>query len=799
MRAAVSRMRYYLKLFGTAIKRRRASEPRISPKAWLHSLVDSQLSNEQQVQIREVELLKEILLCALDDVASKLGLNLAPERDTIISRTEAEGKFFILSLMPRFYQHVLYCIEKRAFTPLSSFKGMRGGRERLPAFLQGLLLTLFTKDGNYISPVGNESLAEKQAMVLVCLKQLCTGFGYKYEFPASDARYDEQLREAIDREKQIFSVDDMCLAAGVDGYFDQSGEPYFLAKEDHGHSVKGYSERLCMVAKEQCEKVMRGFDPVNIVPKHGPGAVFDVATKHPHEKYLFDKLPRALERLYPEDSYFNPTPSIPLSGHQMAMFTGGRPDEYEYRGGRLTPPSDPIGVTAKAIALGGASRGTMVAKNADKGRQINIELKEEMFIQKGLQSKLYDWIENSPYLQVKNSYLTRSMVIGKRFGKRFCQINFTDQTINQAWALEASRTGEYATLDLSDASTYLSRAVVAYLLPNELREYFFAARSKYVFYRFKVNGDEMCGEWVRTETFAPMGSAICFPMEALVFWSICTAALKLEGCETPIFVYGDDLIVPTRHSEKVIRALTTLGLRVNDKKSFIHGHFRESCGVDAFRGIDVSAPCRVKKRFPFIKREFMSGFDEAEAAPHVAAWVDYSNSLQASGFRNAARYIRQRLAHEFPREHRWIVEKTAITGYESYLCYLVDEVIHQPRAINDAYPSHGDIYLSELKFHGVTVGNRQLRPLLPFEKRISSVFCPRTMRTVLATNDEDHTSIRRLRIMGLSVKSENYYLRGEDHGFTDSHALFRSMIERCEDSRRFSLKQCSLKIAEHYY
>lgn len=772
--------------------------PRVDLKPFLHALVDSVLSQEEQRQIREAEALKSILLCAVSDVACLLNLDLTPDAETIAKRYEAEGRYFILSLMPKFYQHILCCIEARAFTPMTSFKGMRGKRERLPAFLQGLLLHFFDPNGHYIDCSGDDDGVERQALVLKCLKQICTGFGYKYEFPASDERFNAQIREAINGESEIFSVDDMGWAAHVDVTIESSGTPRFLAKEDRGVRTQTYAERLCRRAKQQCESVMRGFDPYGIVPKHGPGAVFDNTIKHPHEKYFFNARPCALDKFYPDGTYFNPSLSIHLSDPQMDLFDE-RPDEFRFRNGRLTPPDSPTGDVAKAISFGGASRGTMVAKNADKGRQINMELTEEMFIQKGVQSKLYDWLESHPLLQVSNFYLTRDMVKAKRFGKRFAQINFTDQSINQAWALVASSTCEYATLDLKDASRFVSCAHVAYLLPEELREIFFALRSRYVLYEFKVNGDEKEREWVRSKTYAPMGSAVCFPMEALVFWSIATAALQLEGCTSPIFVYGDDLIIPTRHAEKVIRALVLLGLRVNKSKSFIHGHFRESCGVDAFRGIDVSAPCRVKKRFPFIKREFRSGSSEADAATNVVAWVSYHNALQASGYRKSASFIRQLIAKEFPRHSRLIIEKTEITGYESYLCYLVDEVVHQPKTIDDVALSHSDHYFNELRYHGITAGNRLLRPVDRRDsRRWSSVGCPKAMRIVLGTNGADHTAQFANRVMGLSVEPENYYLRGEDQGFTDRHALLRWMTEHCEDSRGFVYKnKCSLKIAEH--
>jgi hypothetical protein len=297
-------------------------------------------------------------------------------------------------------------------------------------------------------------------------------------------------------------------------------------------------------------------------------------------------------------------------------------------------------------------------------------------------------------------------------------------------------------------------------------------------------------------------------MEAIVFWSICKAALELSGCLSPVYVYGDDLILPSRHAKRVIAALHGLGLRVNVKKSFIHGHFRESCGVDAYHGVDATAPCRLKKRFPFRKEQARAGFSDTEAAPLVEAWIAYSNAFWAYGFKGVAENIRQRLASEYPKEHRYIVEKIRLNGHESYLAYLVDEVKHQPRFIDDVrYFSDSVDYINHLRFHGVTVGSRVLDNQLSraFDNRVerygfSTVYCRRSMEIAEMTNTDDNTSLDRLRIKGLSVQPETYYLRGEDHGFTDHHALFRWFTERCEDTRKFSPRnRCSLKIAEHPY
>jgi hypothetical protein len=55
-----------------------------------------------------------------------------------------------------------------------------------------------------------------------------------------------------------------------------------------------------------------------------------------------------------------------------------------------------------------------------------------------------------------------------------------------------------------------------------------------------------------------------------------------------VSLYGDDIIVPTATAVSVVGGLESFGLKVNIRKSFWTGEFRESCGGDYFRGLDVT-------------------------------------------------------------------------------------------------------------------------------------------------------------------------------------------------------------------
>jgi hypothetical protein len=96
-----------------------------------------------------------------------------------------------------------------------------------------------------------------------------------------------------------------------------------------------------------------------------------------------------------------------------------------------------------------------------------------------------------------------------------------------------------------------------------------------------------------------MGNATTFPVQSVVFavLGIC-AQLEQDGLSHPshrdvvtaarrIRVYGDDIIIRREYANALTRWLSLFCLRVNEKKSFLDGNFKESCGVDAFKGEEV--------------------------------------------------------------------------------------------------------------------------------------------------------------------------------------------------------------------
>lgn len=200
------------------------------------------------------------------------------------------------------------------------------------------------------------------------------------------------------------------------------------------------------------------------------------------------------------------------------------------------------------IALARGNKVTFVPKNAKTHRPIAVEPRWNIWMQKGL-----------------GLYLRGRL---RRVG-----VNLDFQGLNQALAIYGSRTGKYATIDLASASDTVSYEVVQALLPAPWLTIFEALRSPAYY---------LDGKWREYHKWSSMGNGYTFELESLLFWALCSSV------DEDVAVYGDDLIVPTKSYDKVVRVLEACGFSVNPEKSFATGPFRESCGQDAFNGDPVT-------------------------------------------------------------------------------------------------------------------------------------------------------------------------------------------------------------------
>jgi hypothetical protein len=131
------------------------------------------------------------------------------------------------------------------------------------------------------------------------------------------------------------------------------------------------------------------------------------------------------------------------------------------------------------------------------------------------------------------------------------------------------------TIDLSDASDHVSCDLVSLLLPS-LWPILASVRSTHALFPD--------GDLVPLRTFAPMGSGVCFPILTIVGLAI-SALVSKTGCYS---WYGDDGIVHADEFAETMEVQTACGLVVNTSKSCGHPLFRESCGLELFRGHNIT-------------------------------------------------------------------------------------------------------------------------------------------------------------------------------------------------------------------
>lgn len=170
-------------------------------------------------------------------------------------------------------------------------------------------------------------------------------------------------------------------------------------------------------------------------------------------------------------------------------------------------------------------------------------------------------------------------VIRKRLRSDGIDLKF-GQTLHRKLVAEASLTLDLATIDLSMASDTVAYNLVKLLLPDLWFELLDSLRSPET---------RIERRWHRNAKFSSMGNGFTFELETLIFYSLCKTIAAEEGIsKKDVKVYGDDIIVPTSISSKVLDALQYFGFTPNKSKTYTGDvPFRESCGEDYFNGVPV--------------------------------------------------------------------------------------------------------------------------------------------------------------------------------------------------------------------
>lgn len=354
-------------------------------------------------------------------------------------------------------------------------------------------------------------------------------------------------------------------------------EKEFLLSQETEFQRRRYPNYVSLVSRvrDVLSPLINSFSIDYLVPRHGPGAVSLEGVRHKRDKYA----------------------SMAYSPHvdYMLRKTGlGSSDDYW--------PS--TGLTTRE------SRYICVPKTWKSLRGISAEPPELQYYQQGLRQ----WIESG----IRDHFLS-------------C-IDLQDQGKSRSMTLLASRTGSYATIDLSEASDSVTVQLVRDIFGNSLlARWLMATRSSST----RVNSEIS----VKTKRFAPMGSSVCFPVECLIFAGISLAVarsniLYRDWKQSDIRVFGDDIIIPTELTAPVCEALHLAGFSVNSGKSFSRGYFRESCGEFAWKGKSIT-PFRFKK----VDGGLLSSRHSYEK---TAQAISIFNSLEARGYHATRSYLLSR-------------------------------------------------------------------------------------------------------------------------------------------------------------
>lgn len=367
------------------------------------------------------------------------------------------------------------------------------------------------------------------------------------------------------------------VKAALDQYVSTDAELRFLPKRISAEDRDTFSRVSYRLFGDMFSELDRKIASFELVPRHGPGSVAEKLT--PLEKWDLSYWTSRLESVFPHWRYRS---NLPCWDTDLDLIAPG--DEL------------PVRVVT-------------VPKTQKTPRIIAIEPSTVQYAQQGLKNEIYDFVDRSSLRDI---------------------LGFSDQTRNQEMARKGSLDGSLATLDLSEASDRVHWWLVQLMVSRypHLRDFLDATRSQ----RAEVEGHGV----IPLVKFASMGSALTFPIEAMVFTTLALMGMGEQGKRAitvsrlrgVVSVYGDDIIVPVDRVAHVIDRLETFGFKVNRTKSHWRGYFRESCGKEYYRGEDVS----IQK----FRHDFPSSREDATL---VAGLVDFRNRCYYAGLWGVVREL----------------------------------------------------------------------------------------------------------------------------------------------------------------
>lgn len=549
------------------------------------------------------------------------GLDLDVKRLALYCQTRGLG-LFTLDL-PSLDSLLLEALESGRLRLSGPLSRVVSKEVKVPRLFSGLWLRVFDKDACLKQDV--------DITALYFLRQLCC-LGKKISVECSKDRIAAVMEEYHNVERELRSPtldwvgDELYLGSVGDDHklsdccFTSSnfGLEIFEAQEKAGQediSAEFETLRLLDQVQRVSDLIVESIDPYDPISlseewesagmgagfKHGPGAVSERLRKH--EKSNFQCWPDKLQIVFPF-SLVGKTIGDPRE----------RPSRHE-----------------------GPNRLLCVPKTAKGPRLIASEPVAHQYCQ-----------------QHVSKFLVKQL--SKCFGTYF--IDFHDQSKSADMVLSASLDRSLATVDLSSASDRLSCWTVERVFRRNpsLLSALHATRTRYL--RDDVSKNK---GFLKLKKFAAQGTATTFPVQSIVFLCVALGASirgrvtwdKVWELRDQVRVYGDDIIIPTHGYERLVRIMDALQLKVNVAKSYVNGYFRESCGVDGYKGYDVT-PVKPKTLV-------------ADSPASCQAVVDTTNNLHLRGNWHASYSLETTLPPRIRRGLRIVAQHDAgFAGLASY-------------------------------------------------------------------------------------------------------------------------------------
>jgi hypothetical protein len=513
------------------------------------------------------------------------------------SAIECHGIRFALEVMPQFRKHLDKCLAERRLT-LSCLLHFGAGRrgEVVPRLFRGLTLRVFDRSG---------LLKDQPDTVAVRLLRQLLGVVRRLRIEASAKDRGNAVLDfyrtdyGVERgnlnwdnhdvfgEEVTTNVTSFTDAARVGA--DLSDDLFAGRAPDPSPELYKLLDTVQRVA-DIVSSNLGSFDPQAWNLRHGPGGVADQSFGD--YKYSFQRWPDRLETQF-----------------AFADFAIANYAQCE-----LLPVEE---ARAHGFTHESPARLCAVPKTIKTPRLIACE------------PVCLQWCQQA----IRDFFYTR---VERTFLSQF--IDFRRQDKNGSLALEASRDGSHSTIDLSSASDRISCWHVERLFRRSPSLLLALQASRSVWIAQDICRVSPQVHYLRK--YSTMGNATTFPVQSLFFLTLALGVLlhvrrlrvNLKNCkdlgDRQVRVFGDDIIVPGDCSGVLVDLLKALHLRVNDSKTFTEGNFRESCGVDAFCGLNVTTVSVLEQ-------------PRSASPSSVVSTVDAHNNLLDAGYWETSAYLRK--------------------------------------------------------------------------------------------------------------------------------------------------------------